>query len=95
VSGSFWDKLNGDERKVLQDACDESRVYHRKVNRSTNEKVLADLKAKGMVYNDVSTTERTRMRDKVSPVVDKYSKEIGEDLVKQVRAEIAKVKRAP
>ena len=32
-----------------------------------------------------------KMRDKVKPVVDKYSKEVGEELVTQAYAEIEKV----
>ena len=94
VSGKFWDRLSADERKVLQDACAESRTYHRKVSREANEKVLAELKAKGMVFNEVSAAERTRMREKVKPVVEKYTEELGEDLVNHVNAEIEKARKA-
>jgi len=94
VSGKFWDKLGGDERKVLQDACDESRTYHRTVSREANDKVVAELKAKGMAFNEISPAERAKMKEKVKPVTDKYSKELGEDLVKQVNAEVEKVRKA-
>ena len=32
----------------------------------------------------------TRIREKAKPVIDKYAKEVGEDLYKEVSAEIAK-----
>ena len=34
--------------------------------------------------------EIARMREKIKPVLDKYSKEVGEALVAEVNAEIAK-----
>ena len=45
-----------------------------------------------MQVNDVSPEELARMRGAVAPVVEKYSKEVGEDLVKELNAEIAKVR---
>lgn len=92
VSKKFWDKLNGDERKVFQDSCVEARLYQRKVNREQSAKLLTELQAKGMVYNEIAPAEVTRIRQKLQPVVDKYTKQLGEDLVKQANAEIDKVK---
>jgi hypothetical protein len=36
--------------------------------------------------------ELARMAEKVKPVVDKYTKEVGEPLVKEIYAEIGKVR---
>jgi TRAP-type transport system periplasmic protein len=94
VSKKFWDKLNSDERKLFQDGCAEARDYQRKFNREANERILEQLKSKGMQVNDVKSDELAKMREAVSPVVDKYSKEVGEDLVKELNAEIAKVRRS-
>ncbi len=41
---------------------------------------------------EVSEAERERMREKVKPVTEKYEKEVGESLVKELYAEIAKVR---
>ena len=92
VSGRFWAKLTPDEKKILQDSCAEAREYQRKVNRDQGATLLAELKAKGMVVNEVAPEEIAKMRQKLKPVVDKYTKEVGEDLVKQTYAEIDKVK---
>lgn len=94
VGKKFWDRLSGDEKKILQESCVEARDYERKTNRDLDAKYLADLKAKGMVYNEVPAAERARMRERVKPVLDKHGKEIGEDLFKQVQAEIEKVRKA-
>jgi tripartite ATP-independent transporter DctP family solute receptor len=93
VSKRFWDKLTPDEQKVLQDSCVEARDYQRKVSREQTAKALAELKAKGMAFNEIPPEEIAKMREKVKPVIDKYTKEVGEDLVKQAYAEIEKVRK--
>jgi tripartite ATP-independent transporter DctP family solute receptor len=92
VSGKFWDKLTPQEKTILQDSCAEARQHQRRVNRDQSAALLADLKAKGMVFNEVAPEEIAKMRQKLKPVVDKYTKEVGEDLVKQTYAEIEKLK---
>jgi tripartite ATP-independent transporter DctP family solute receptor len=93
ASKKFWDKLGADEKKVFQDACTEARTFQVKYNREQGAKLLADLKAKGMVVNEIAPAEMARMREKVKPVVEKYSKQVGEDLLRQTTAEIGKAKR--
>jgi len=43
-------------------------------------------------FNDVAPAEISRMRDKVKPVVDKYTAQIGEPLVKEFFAELEKAR---
>ncbi len=93
VSRKFWDKLSGDEKKIMQDSCYEARDYERKVSRDLNATLLADLKARGMTFNEIPPAELDRMRRDLKPVVDKFTRELGEDLVKQVNAEVAKVRK--
>jgi tripartite ATP-independent transporter DctP family solute receptor len=93
VGKKYWDKLSADEQKVLRDSCVEARDYQRKVSRELNAKILADLKAKGMVFNEIPPEEVAKMRQELKPVVDKYTKELGEDLVKQTYAAIEKAKK--
>lgn len=95
VGRKFWDQLNGDEKKVLEDSCVEAREVERKASHDLDVRVLAEMKTKGMQVNDVSPQERARMRDAVKPVVDKYTAVIGADLVKQAVAEIERVRKRP
>jgi tripartite ATP-independent transporter DctP family solute receptor len=94
VGKRFWDRLSAEEKKVLQDACIEARGFQRQVSREENAKILEDLKSKGMVYNEVSPEELEKMQLKLKPVVDKFTKEVGPELVSQTRAEIEKVRKA-
>ena len=92
VSKKTWDQLSADERKILMDAANETRIDQRKVSREMEAKALAIVKERGVTVTEVSEQERARMRDKVKPVTDKYTKEIGEDVVKEFYSEINKVR---
>jgi tripartite ATP-independent transporter DctP family solute receptor len=93
MSKRSWDKLSNDEKKIIRDAVDEAEAYQRKVSREQATKALEDLTKAGMKVNEVSPQEIARIREKIKPVFDKYAKEVGEPLVAEVNAEIAK-KRA-
>jgi len=92
-SKKFWDQLSGDEKKVLQDSAQEAAVYQRKANRDLNAKYLESLKKAGMQVNEIPAAEVDRMRAKVQPVVDKFSKQIGGTLVKDLYGEIEKARK--
>lgn len=92
VSRKFWDSLSADEKLAMQESCNESRDYERSLNRQQDPKLLAELKAKGMQFNEVSAAERDRIRTALKPVYDKHAKELGEDLFRQINAELGKVR---
>jgi TRAP-type C4-dicarboxylate transport system substrate-binding protein len=88
VGKKFWDQLSGDEKKIMQDSCVEARDYERKVNREMGPKALAELKAKGMAFNELAPDELAKFRASVKPVVDKHAKAVSADLVTQAYAAI-------
>jgi tripartite ATP-independent transporter DctP family solute receptor len=94
VGRKFWDTLSPAEKKIFQDAATEARDYQRKVAREMSEKSRQFLVKNGMQINDIAPQEIARMRDKVKPVVDKYSAQIGEPLVKEFYAELDKARKA-
>jgi TRAP-type transport system periplasmic protein len=93
VGKKFWDTLSPAEKKIFQDAANEARDYQRKVAREMSEKSRQFLVKNGMQINDIAPQEIARMRDKVKPVVDKYSAQIGEPLVKEFYAELDKARK--
>ena len=90
ISKRTWDKLSADEKKIIQEAADEAKIYQRQVSRQKADEALEGLKKGGMQANEITPQEMTRIREKAKPVIDKYAKEVGEDLYKEVSAEIAK-----
>lgn len=93
VGKKFWDQLSADEKKILQDSCSEARDYERTVSREANASLITELRKKGMVFNEIASEEQARMRERVKPVIEKYTRQLGEDLVKQTYAEIEKVRK--
>lgn len=91
-SQKVWDKLSADERKILQDAARETSLEQRKVSREMETKALAKAKSQGTVVTEITPQERARMREKVKPVTEQYTKELGEALVKEIYAEIDKAR---
>jgi tripartite ATP-independent transporter DctP family solute receptor len=73
ISKRFWDKLSPAEQKLLQDAAIEAQNYQRVVSREISGKAVAELKAKGMLHNEIAPAELARMRAEVKPVHDKFA----------------------
>jgi tripartite ATP-independent transporter DctP family solute receptor len=92
MSKKTWDKMSPEERKVIQDAANEAKVYERKVAREQDAQAAEALRKAGVQVNEITPQELARMRDKAKPVIDKYSKEVGEAMMKEVNAGIAKVR---
>lgn len=87
-----WDQLSADEQKIVQDAAAEARPYQRQVSREMDAKAVANLKAKGMTVTEVTPQERARMRERLRPVTDKYVREAGPGLAKEMFAELDRMR---
>ena len=90
LSKRTWDKLSAEERTIIQDALNEAKAYQRQVSREKNTQMLDAVKKAGMQVNEVAPQEIARIREKIKPVVDKYTKEVGQALADEVNAEVAK-----
>ena len=93
VSKKFWDKLSEADRKILVDSAVEARSYQRQVAREQARSAQAALAKAGMQVNEVTPAETARMRAKVKPVWDEFSKEVGMDLTREVTGEVAKIRK--
>lgn len=60
---------------------------------TTREAAQAALAAAGMQVNEVAPAEVMRMREKVRPVWDEFSKEVGPGLFNEVSSELAKLRK--
>ena len=91
ISKRFWEKLSVTEQKLLQDAATEAQNYQRIVSREVSSKAVAELKAKGMIFNEISAPEQTRMRNEVKAVHDKFSAAYDPAVVKLFKSELERV----
>jgi len=93
VSGKTWNQFNADEKALITQAATEAKEFQRKKVPEFTAQALAVLAKNGMVVNEVPAAERAKMREKAKPVVDKYAGGIGEALVKEANAELAKMRK--
>jgi len=78
--------------KILTEAAKEVTPYLRELNRQREIQMIESVKAKGMTVTDMTKEERARMREHLKAVTEKYTREVGEDLAKEVHAEIDKAR---
>jgi TRAP-type transport system periplasmic protein len=93
ISKKFWEKLTPAEQKILQDAATESAKYQRAQSRDQAAGILENLKKNGMQVTQLSAADMDKLRDKMRPVTAKYAVNVGQDVVKEAQAEIAKVRK--
>jgi tripartite ATP-independent transporter DctP family solute receptor len=93
ISRRFWEKLSPAEQKLLQDAAIEAQNYQRVVSREAAGKAVDELKAKGMLYNDIAPAELARMRAEVKPVHDKFSASYEPAVVNLFKSELERISK--
>jgi TRAP-type transport system periplasmic protein len=87
-----WDKLDADEKNLIEEAAAEAKVFQRQYNRDNEAKAVEELKAAGMQVTELAPAEVARLRERTKPVAEKFSKEVPEASVKELFAEIEKVR---
>ena len=94
VSKKWWDGLTAAEQKVLMDAARLSRDFERKDTREEAGRALGDLKAKGMLINEVPVAEVNRMRDKLTRVNASIGANVGMELWTETQTALVKLRGA-
>lgn len=69
ISKRSWDKLNDADRKALTEAAAEATALQRKLSQESDDKLLADLKAKGV---QVTTVDKSAFEKATAAVDDKW-----------------------
>ncbi|TCT04219.1 TRAP transporter substrate-binding protein [Aquabacter spiritensis] len=91
ASRKWFDSLPEADKKIVMEAARESAVYQRALSRDAADTIANVLLVKaGMDVAKLPPEEQAKLREKVQPVVEKYTKILGEDLVKQAREDMAK-----
>ena len=84
------------EKKIIQDAANETTIEQRKVSRNMDAQAIDLVKKQGVTFTDVTPQERARMRERVKPVTDKYLQDMSSvdplpaELVKAVEVQRTK-----
>jgi TRAP-type transport system periplasmic protein len=92
-SKKVWDTYSAAEKKVIADSADEAAKYQREQSRAAVAANLDLLKKNGMTVTQFSPEEVNKLREKMKPVITKYSVTVGDATVAEVQAELAKLRK--
>ena len=92
-SKKVWDTLSAAEKKIVSDSAHEAAQVQRAAARAAVAANLELLKKNGMTITSFPPAEVTKLREKMAPVIAKYSASVGEATVKEVQAELAKLRK--
>ena len=90
ISKKFWDGLNAEQKKIITDAVAAASKFQREQARGLVASALDNMKKNGMQVSQFSDAELAKLRDKLRPVTAKYGVTVGQDLVKELQADIEK-----
>ena len=92
ASKKKWDALTKDEQEILMSTVIEARDWQRQNSRALAEKSLANLK-KTMEVSVLPPEEIAKIRAKIKPVIEKFSANVGPELVKELQGELDKLRK--
>ena len=92
-SKKVWDTYSAAEKKVIEDSALEATKFQREQSRAAVAANLDLLKKNGMSVTQFSPEEVNKLREKMKPVIAKYSASVGEATVSEVQAELAKLRK--
>ena len=95
IGKKFWDKLSTEEQKMIREAVAEARDYQREQTRLAAEKSLAELKAKGMHFNEIAPAEYARMQQATKAVAERFSADYDQAKVKLFNEELERIRKTP
>jgi TRAP-type C4-dicarboxylate transport system substrate-binding protein len=84
MSKRTWDRMSPADQKVVTEAATEATQLQRRLNKEVDDKLVADLKAKGV---QIDTIDRKAFIDACAPVYTKWTTgPIGEFVTRVVQA---------
>jgi tripartite ATP-independent transporter DctP family solute receptor len=92
ASKKRWDALTKDEQEMLMSTAIEARDWQRVNSRAMAETSLVSLK-KTMQVSVLPPEEIAKIRTKLKPVIEKYSANVGPELVKELQSELEKARK--
>jgi tripartite ATP-independent transporter DctP family solute receptor len=94
VSKKFWDRLSPEEQRMIREAAAETRGYQREQTLIQAEKALAELKAKGMTFNEITPAEYARMQQATKAVAERFSADFDQGKVNLFNSELERTRKA-
>jgi TRAP-type transport system periplasmic protein len=88
IGEAFFDGLSPEDQQIVQEAALAARDYERTVSREYNDYSKQQLVDSGLQITDLSADQLKAFQEATQPVYDKWSPEIGADLVARVQEQV-------
>ncbi|MDK2801165.1 MAG: hypothetical protein PWQ70_2784 [Clostridiales bacterium] len=88
ISEKFWQQLPAEYQHIVQEAANEAKDYHRQLIKMDDEKLVDELKNKGMEVNVPS--DLGLFRQKVQGVYDEFNSVYGADTIQNIKNAVKK-----
>lgn len=86
MNNDFYNKLPEDLQELVVKTSEEYRTEQREIAQQQDVEFLEKLKEKGMKVNEITPEQKDVFREATKVVYDKFTSEIGEELVEQAKA---------
>ncbi|MDO9146802.1 MAG: TRAP transporter substrate-binding protein [Hydrogenophaga sp.] len=93
ISKKFWDGLDAGQKKIISEAAVEAAKFQRAQARALVAGALDNMKKNGMQVTQLPPAEVAKLRDMMRPVTAKYAVNVGQETVKELQAELAKIRK--
>ena len=93
ISKKVWDTMSAAERQIVQDGATEAGKYQRQVSREQAVSTIDQLRKAGMQVTELPPSEQAKLREKMKPVIEKHAASVGEGTVRDLMAELARLRR--
>lgn len=80
MNKDFYDSLTKEQQKIVQDAAQEFVDYQRKMELEDTEEYVKKLEAEGMQVNSLTDEQKTKFRQELEPMYEKYREKFGEEI---------------
>lgn len=87
-----WQRLNADEQALIREAALQAQEYQRKVTEQAQTAALDKLKAEGIAYNEIAPEQIERFREKIAPVIEQFTRDMDQNMVKAMYDAIEQVR---
>lgn len=92
-SKKIWDSMSPAERKIIQDSAVEATKVQRDASRAAQAANLELLKKNGMTVTQLPPAEVAKLREKMQPVIEKYSSSVSESTLRDVQTALAEARK--
>jgi len=92
-SKKVWDSMSPAEKKIIQDSAVEATNVQRDASRAAQAANLELLRKNGMTVTQLPPAEVAKLREKMKPVIAKYSSSVSESTLRDVQTALAEARK--